>query len=104
MRNRFFDRLWIQVIRFQIDVDEDWFGAQASNATRGCEKGKAGNDDFIARLNIDAHESQKQRIAAGGTANRKFGFAKLCEGLFEQLAIGPANKLSGVENPPRLLQ
>ena len=54
-----FQKLWIQVVSFAVDVHEYRFGFQAGNAARGGYKGKRRGDDFIPGIDAQSHEREQ---------------------------------------------
>ena len=54
-----FQALWIQIVCFGIDVDEDWSSLQPRDASRGGNEGEWRGNDFITGINFQCHEGEQ---------------------------------------------
>ncbi len=73
----------VQIERIRLDIDEHRPRAGAHDGSRGGEKREGDGEHFVAGTNIGGHQSQFQRIGAGGAADRETRAAILGEALLE---------------------
>ena len=64
------------------DIDEDRGGAEQRNDFGGRDEGERGGDDLVARLDVECHQGNEERLGTGGDRD-----AVLRPGVFGQLAF-----------------
>ena len=80
--DRSFDLAGVNVAGIHFDIDEDRGGAEQRNDFGGRDKGERGSDDLVARLDVECHQGNEERLGTGGDRN-----AVLRPGVFSQLAF-----------------
>ncbi len=92
------DRFRIDVVRVGANVGEDGNSTQAGDAADRRKKGEARHDDFVARFDIQCHQSQKQRVTSGGATDRVGRLRVGSDFVFQFGHIGTKQETSTVEH------
>ena len=79
-----------------IDIDEDWSGAQASDATSGGEESVWGSDDDITGGDIEGHEEEELGICATGATDGVWDADIIGDGFFKGLSMGAEDEGLGI--------
>ena len=88
-RDRRLDSLGLDVERDRIDVDEHRARPHAHHRS-SCRKERVrGRDDLVARLDIQRHQRDEQRIGAGRHGDRVIDFEQFAELHLKGVDFGP---------------
>jgi hypothetical protein len=85
-----------RLARASIDIDEDRAGAEARDATSGCEEGVRRRDDCVAGADAECHENHQFGVGAAGRGDGLAHSDVVSDGLFERFGLRAENEGLGV--------
>ncbi len=89
----------VDVERRLIDVDEHRPRAQTGDGAGGREKRVGRRDDLVARLDVERHERQQQRVGAGRDGDRVADAEHQGQLAFERGDLGAHDEALAVADP-----